>query len=462
LTLAVAAPSLSMRPVLRHAGGVSRCLLFLALAAMLAGCATLLETDQARLCRMALPAIEDADAKIRIVRQTPFADGRGLRVDYLAGPAAEAQKPHFAECRFLAPGRPRKSQDLISVATDRGPLGDYQLAALIRFWLATPEAKAADPLPLAGAESVWSAPMLLTYSVQQAINGIPLAAIYALLAAAYSLVYGLVGRINLAFGELAAAGGYAAALGVLLAAGQAPLALLALALVLAVSTASAFGVASGRLVFAPLHRASGQQALVATVGLSLFLQEFLRLSQGARIHWVNPILNEPFALLRAGDFVVAATPIAFLVGAFALVAALGLLAMMKWTKFGRQWRAYADDPIAAELFGINPSAIFAKTFALASAFAGLSGFIMTIYYGGVGYGASTTLGLKALIAAILGGIGSIPGAFLGGLLIGVFEAGWSAFLPIDYRDVAVFSLLAILLVLRPGGIMSMSAFTPRR
>lgn len=443
-------------------GFVSRLLLILACLVLLAGCARLLETDQARLCRMALPAIGDVNATIRILRQTPFDDGRGLRVDYLAGAPGQALAPHFAECRFLAPGRPRKSQDLISLVTDRGPLGDFQLAMLIRFWLATPEGRAADPLPLAGAESVWSAPMPLAYGLQQAVNGMPNTAIYALLAAAYSLVYGLVGRINLAFGELAAAGGYAASFGVLLAAGYAPIALLALALLLAVSTGGAFGVASGRLVFAPLHRASGQQALVATVGLSLFLQEFLRLTQGARIPWVNPILNEPFALLRAGEFYVAATPIAFLVGALALVAALALLAIMRWTRLGRQWRAYADDPIAAELFGIAPGAIFAKTFALASALAGLSGFVMTIYYGGVGYGASTTLGLKALIAAILGGIGSIPGAFFGGLLIGAFEAAWSAFLPIDYRDVAVFSLLAIVLALRPGGIMSVDAFTPRR
>jgi branched-chain amino acid transport system permease protein len=446
----------------RDAGGASRLPLILTCLGLLAGCAPLLETDQARLCRMALPAIENPDSKITIARQTPFEDGRGLRVDYRAAAPGEKPAPHFAECRFREPGRPRRSQDLIAVKTDRGSLSEYQLSILIRFWLATPEGLAADPMPLAGADSVWSAPPLVAYTLQQAVNGLPLTAIYALLAAAYSLVYGLVGRINLAFGEFAAAGGYAASFGVLLAAGFAPAAMLALALTLAVSTSGAFGVASGRLVFAPLHRASGQQALVATVGLSLFLQEFLRLTQGARIHWVNPILNEPFALLRAGSFITAATPIALLIGAFALAAALALLAVMKWTRFGRQWRAYADDPIAAEMFGIAPAAIFAKTFALASALAGLSGFAMTIFYGGVGYGASTTLGLKALIAAILGGIGSIPGAFLGGLLIGAFEAAWSAFLPIDYRDVAVFSLLAIVLTLRPGGILNVGAATPRR
>ena len=119
-------------------------------------------------------------------------------------------------------------------------------------------------------------------------------------------------------------------------------------------------------------------------------------------------------------------------------------------------------PSPPKCSAVDPRAIFAQTFALASAFAGLSGFVMTVYYGGVGYGASTALGLKALIAAILGGIGSIPGAFLGGLAIGAFEAAWSAFLPIDYRDVAVYSLLAITLVLRPGGLLGAGAAAPRR
>ena len=437
-------------------------LLIFSLVALLTGCAPLLEADQARLCRMALPAIEPPDATITIKLQTPFADGKGLRVDYVAGLPGETPGAHYAECRFREPGRPRRSQDLTAIDTDRGPLDPYQVSILIKFWLATPEARADDPEPLAGAQQAWRGPRPVIYGIQQAINGVPLAAIYALLAAAYSLVYGLVGRINLAFGELAAAGGYAASLGVLLAAAFAPWGPVALGLVLATTTAVAFGVASGRLVFAPLHRATGQQALVAAVGLSLFLQEFLRLAQGGKLRWINPILNEPFAVARAGDFVAAATPIALLVGGFALVAAAGLLFAMKATRFGKQWRAYADDPLAAELFGIDPKAIFAKTFAIASAMAGLSGFVMTIFYGGVGYGASTALGLKALIAAILGGIGSVPGAFLGGLIIGGFEALWSAIFPIDYRDVAVYCLLAGVLILRPGGIMNLGAYSSPR
>jgi branched-chain amino acid transport system permease protein len=450
---------------LPHSGRVSRSasiLFAIALIALLAGCAPLLEADQARLCRMAVPAIEPPDSTIIVKLQTPFADGKGLRVDYLAGIAGETPSAHYAECRFLEPGRPRRSQDMTAIDTDRGPLNPYQVSILVRFWLSTPDARADDPEPLFGAQQAWRGPQPLIYGLQQAINGVPLAAIYALLAAAYSLVYGLVGRINLAFGELAAAGGYAASLGVLLAAAFAPWGPVALALLLAVTTAVVFGVASGRFVFAPLHRATGQQALVAAVGLSLFLQEFLRLTQGGRLRWINPILNEPFAVARAGDFVAAATPIAMIVGAFALTAAAGLLIAMKVTRFGKQWRAYADDPLAAELFGIDPKAIFAKTFALASAMAGLSGFVMTIFYGSVGYGASTALGLKALIAAILGGIGSVPGAFLGGLIIGGFEALWSAIFPIDYRDVAVYALLAVVLILRPGGIMGLAAYSSPR
>ncbi len=101
---------------------------------------------------------------------------------------------------------------------------------------------------------------------------------------------------------------------------------------------------------------------------------------------------------------------------------------MRFTRFGRRWRAYSDDPLAAQLFGVSPRAILAQTFALAGAFAGLSGFVMTMYYGSVGYAAATGLGLKALVAAILGGVGSIPGALLGGFLVGAFEAALAGLL----------------------------------
>jgi branched-chain amino acid transport system permease protein len=402
---------------------------------------------------MALPALAPPGAAIAILKQTAFADGRGLRVDYRQREFGAPARTRFAECRFRLPGRPEHSEDLVGLTTDDGPLSGVRLAILIRYWLATPDARAADPAPLGDVAGLPVAPRALAYALQQAINGLPLAAVYALLAAAYSLVYGLVGRINLAFGEIAAAGGYAAALGASLAAAQPPATILAVALTFGAANAAFWGVASSRWVFQPLHRATGQQVLIASIGLALGLGEFLRLTQGDRPNWVNPIFNAPFGVARADDFIVTTAPNALLAGGFALLAGFGLIMVMLRTRFGRRWRAYADDPLGAQLFGVSPRAIFGQTFALASAFAGLSGFVMTMYYGSVGYGAATALGLKALVAAILGGVGSIPGAFLGGFIVGAFEAVWSTYFPVDYRDVAVFALLAILLTLQPGGFL---------
>jgi branched-chain amino acid transport system permease protein len=431
---------------------VRRLLAVLLAALTLAGCSRLVETDQARLCRMALPAVSPPDSTIDVVSQHEFPDGRGLRVVYRLESGSLAST-HFIDCRFRQPGRPLRSDEMVALAIDGQPLNDVSLYFLARFWLATPEARNADPAPLGDVAELPRLPHAAAYALQQALNGLPLAAIYALLAAAYSLVYGLVGRINLAFGDFAAVGGYAAALGALLASGQAPATILATALTLGGGAAAAWGIATSRWAFYPLRGAAGQQALVASVGLAMAIDEILRLAQGNRPIWASPMLNAPFGLARSGDFVVTSALDALLCGGFAIVAGLTLVAAIRFTRFGRRWRAYAEDPLAAQLFGVSPRAILAQTFALAGAFAGLSGFVMTMYYGSVGYAAATGLGLKALVAAILGGVGSIPGALVGGLLVGAFEAVWQACFSVDYRDVAVFSLLAITLALKPGGLL---------
>jgi branched-chain amino acid transport system permease protein len=286
-----------------------------------------------------------------------------------------------------------------------------------------------------------------------ALDGLPLAAIYALMAAAYSLVYALIGRINFAFGELAATGGYGAAIAALAMVGWAPAPLLAAAFALAAVAAAAWGYASARTVFIPLRHAQGQQTLVATVGLALFLRELLRLSQGDRSSWMSPQLNQPFALARSDDFIAVATPMAFVASALTLAVGLGLVIVFRFSRIGREWRAYADDALAAEMMGVSPAATVARAFALSGALAGLAGATMTATYGAVGYGLSATLTLKALAAAIVGGIGSLPGAFLGGLIIGGAETGWSAMFPIDYRDIATYALLTIFIALRPSGLL---------
>jgi branched-chain amino acid transport system permease protein len=422
-------------------------------ALCLAGCSPALETDQARLCRMALPALTPESARITIDSQRPDSDGRGLFVAFSAEAPGEEPEPHVATCRFREPGRPRQSRDLVSLTFDGEALSDTQLFFLVRYWLATPEGRAADPAPLGDLGGALRLPRGFAYGLQMALDGLPLSAIYALLAAAYSLVYGLIGRINFAFGELAAAGGYAAAMAALALAGLPPAPLLAAAFALAAAVACGWSFASARAVFIPLRRARGQQALVATVGLALFLQELLRIAQGDRTSWMAPQLNQPFALARAGDFITVATPMTFVATAVALAVGLGLVLLFRWTRTGREWRAYSDDPLAAELLGVSPVALTARAFALSGALAGLAGATMTAAYGAVGYGLSGTLTLKALAAAIVGGIGSLPGAFLGGLIVGAAEAGWSALFPIDDRDLAVYALLIVFIALRPSGLL---------
>jgi branched-chain amino acid transport system permease protein len=415
-----------------------------------------LETDQARLCRMALPVLTPQEARIAILAQKPDADGRGLSVSFTAQKPGEEPQNHLAACRFRYPGRPRESRDLTSLTLDGQALSESRLFLLVRYWLATPEGRAADPAPIGDLSALPVAPHAIAYGLQMAVDGLPLASIYALLAAAYSLIYALIGRINFAFGEIAAVGGYAAAMAALAMLGWPPAPLLTAAFVLAAVVASAWGFAAARVVFIPLRQARGQQLLVATVGLALFLRELLRLAQGDRSSWMSPQLNQPFALARSGDFVAVTTPMAFVVSAVTLAAGLSLVAIFRYSRLGRELRAYADDPLAAEMMGISPAAVTARAFALSGALAGLAGATMTAAFGGVGYGLSATLTLKGLTAAIIGGIGSLPGAFLGGLIVGAAETGWSALFPIDYRDMAVYALLTIFIALRPSGLLGNS------
>jgi len=426
----------------------------LALAAgFLSGCAVQVETDQARLCRMALPALMPDGTRITILAQRADQDARGLRVGFEANPPGRSARRHVAACRFESPGRPLESRELIALSLDGEALSEARLYFLIRDWLATPEGRAADPAPIGDITATPEVPRPVAYGLQMALDGLPRAAIYALLATAYSLIYGLIGRINFAFGELAAAGGYAAAMTAIAFVGAPPGPLLAGAFALAGFVAGGWSYATARCVFLPLRNARGQQALVATIGLALFLQELLRIAQGDRSSWMPPLLNQPFALAHAGDFYAVAAPMTFVASALTLCVGLALILIFRRTRIGREWRAYADDPLATELLGINPAAIATSAFILSGAFAGLAGATMTAAFGAVGYGLSEALTLKALAAAIVGGFGSLPGAFVGGFAVGAIEVGWSALFPINDRDLAVYALLVIFIALRPSGIL---------
>ncbi len=430
---------------------------------VLAACGRVTDSEQLRLCRL-LPAVAHPEGtEIREIRIAPAPLGRsGLRIDYSARETGRAKQAHFVTCGFGGTTFERDRLDLVAVETDGGPLGEARLLYLKRFLAEAEREGAAAPPP---QELPQLAPAA-AYALQQLVNAIALAAVYALLATAYSLIYGLVGRINLAFGEIAALGAYGAiggvAAAVALGVGDA-IAGLALALVLAAAISAGWSLLVGRMVVQPLHARYrlGQPILIATAAVALSVQEFLRISQGARERWTPPAFNQPIALARAEDFIVTVTPMQIVVAALGLAAATGVLLLLGRTRFGRAWRAFADDPGTAALLGVNGARLLASTFLLAGLLAGLTGWIVAAYYGNISFSMGAMLGLKALVAAVIGGIGSVPGAFLGGVTVALIEAAWSAYFDITARDIVVFSLLIVVFVLRPGGLLGFAGPKPR-
>jgi branched-chain amino acid transport system permease protein len=430
--------------------------LVLLLPIVLAGCGRVTDTEQLRLCRLVPPVLHADGTEIREIRVTPAALGRsGLRIDYAAREPGAANRVHFVTCGFGGTTFERDRLDLVAVETDEGALGAARLLSLKRFWLTEAEREGATP-PM--PQRLLEFPAAAAYALQQLVNAIALAAVYALLATAYSLIYGLVGRINLAFGEIAVLGAYGAIGGVAAAVALGigdPILGLALAFVLAAAISAGWSVVIGRVVVEPLHARHrlGQPILIATAAVALSVQEFLRISQGARERWTPPVFNQPIALARAEDFIVTVTPMQILVACLGLAAAGGVLVLLGKTRFGRAWRAFADDPGTAALFGVDGGRLLASTFLLAGLLAGLAGWIVAAYYGNISFSMGGVLGLKALVAAVVGGIGSVPGAFLGGVCVALIEALWSAYFDITARDIVVFSLLIVVFVLRPGGLL---------
>lgn len=433
-----------------------------ALAPLLAGCGNAIDGEQLRLCRSIIPALNPDDTQLREMRFGPSALGQeGVRIDYVARPPGEASRVRYLVCGFAGRAFSADRLDLMAVDTDSGPLGDARLYYLKRFWLASGAGAGEGAAPPA----VVVLPATVAYVAQQFINAIALSAVYALLATAYSLIYGITGRINLAFGQIAMLGAYGAIGGIalLIALGLDDLlAGVAVAFAAAAAFSGLWSAAIGGYVIAPLHARHrlGQPILVATAGLAIALQELLHISQGVRDRWVPSLFKAPVALARAGAFVVTVTPLQIAVVSCMLAAAAAMLWLFTRTRFGLSWRAYADDPHTAALLGVDGSRLLSATFVLAGLCAGLAGAVVGIYYGNVGAAMGTMLGIKALIAALLGGIGSVPGAFLGGLVVGLVETAWSAYFDITLRDLVIYTFLVVLFLLRPGGLFGLADPAP--
>jgi branched-chain amino acid transport system permease protein len=296
----------------------------------------------------------------------------------------------------------------------------------------------------------------MEYFLQQLINGLTLGAIYGLIAIGYTMVYGIIGMINFAHGEIFMIGSFIALISFLILGPSGgvmvPIALLVVLLV-AMSLTAVYGWALERIAYRPLRGSPRLAALISAIGMSIVLQNYVQLSQGARVKTLQPVIEGGFQLMKVGNFTVVLSymQIIIVVVTVSLMAAFWIV--ITKTALGRAQRACEQDRTMAALLGIDVDRTISITFVLGAALAAVAGMMVTLYYGVIDFYVGFLAGIKAFTAAVLGGIGSIPGAMLGGLLIGLIEAFWSGYFSIEYKDVAAFSILVLVLVFRPSGLL---------
>ena len=287
--------------------------------------------------------------------------------------------------------------------------------------------------------------------IQQLVNGLTLGAIYSLIALGYTLVYGILTMINFAHSEVLMLGAFMAlGLAALLPAvfGTGLVGLVGM-FVLSMAGAGLINVVIERFAYRPLRHISRLAPLISAIGVSIILQN------GVFI-WVSTQslpFPEPVAINQVNVMGATISTLQIIILATALLLMAILHFFVEHTKLGKAMRACSDDIQTAGLMGINADYIIALTFFVGGALGGAAGVLYGMNYGSIKYNLGFLPGAKAFTAAVLGGIGSIPGAVLGGLLIGFIEGMWSAYFSIDYKDVAAFSILAIVLIFLPSGIL---------
>ena len=297
--------------------------------------------------------------------------------------------------------------------------------------------------------------------LQQILNGLVLGSVYALVALGYTMVYGILGLINFAHGEVVMVGALVSLSVVELLTGAnlgvPVLAVGWIALLAAISVCMGLGFSIERVAYRPLRRAPRLAPLITAIGVSILLQTVAMLIWGRRYHTV-PALIPPTSHTLAGATI---TNVQILIIVVSSLIMAGLMGLVHFTRLGRAMRATAENPVVAGLMGVNINRIISATFVIGSALAAIAGVLVSSNYGIAHYYMGFVLGLKAFTAAVLGGIGNLPGAMVGGLLLGLIEslgAGYvgdltGGFLGSHYQDVFAFLVLIMVLVFRPTGLL---------
>ena len=278
----------------------------------------------------------------------------------------------------------------------------------------------------------------MEYFLQQLINGLTLGAIYGLIAIGYTMVYGIIGMINFAHGEIYMIGAFVAVITfTLLGLGGisfVPLAL-AIVLIIAVFFTAAYGWTVERLAYRPLRGSFRLAPLISAIGMSIVLQNYVQIAQGAKIKALLPVIEGTIELAEADGFTVVISYLQIIIILLTVVLMVGFTTLIQRTPLGRAQRACEQDLKMAALLGVNVDRTISLTFVMGAALAAVAGVFVTMYYGVIDFYIGFLAGLKAFTAAVLGGIGSLPGAMLGGLMIGLIEAFWSGYFTLQYKEI---------------------------
>jgi branched-chain amino acid transport system permease protein len=296
----------------------------------------------------------------------------------------------------------------------------------------------------------------MEYFVQQLINGITLGSIYGLIAIGYTMVFGIIGMVNFAHGDVFMVSAFIALIAFLILTTWLGISSIALALFIVLLVAMTFTSLINwvieRVAYRPLRGSFRLAPLISAIGMSIFLSNFVQVAQGPRNKSIPPMIQGEFVLFNQNNFAVTLSYKQLIIWGITAVLLFAFWYLVTKTRLGRAQRACEQDQKMAALVGVDVDRTISMTFVIAAALAAVAGTMYLMYYGVVSFSDGFVPGVKAFTAAVLGGIGSLPGAVVGGLLIGLIETFWSAYFSIDYKDVAAFSVLAITLIFLPQGL----------
>ncbi len=295
----------------------------------------------------------------------------------------------------------------------------------------------------------------MDYFLELFLGGLTRGSIYALIALGYTMVYGIIELINFAHGEIYMIGAFTGliVISVLTLLGWNTVAIIVIAALVAMIYSAAYGFTIEKIAYKPLRGSQRLSALISAIGMSLFLQNYVLLAQTSNF-LPFPNLVPDFAFMQPIEHIVRSTEIVIYVAAALVMVFLTFL--IKFTRMGKAMRAVAQDRDMAMLVGVDVNRVISFTFIIGSSIAALGGVLVSSHIGQVNYYVGFIAGIKAFVAAVLGGIGSMPGAVLGSLVLGWTESFFTGYISSDYEDVFAFIFLVLILIFRPAGILGRS------